>query len=222
MLQQYDFHKRNFSVGWQLIHIDVLLDDAIKYENVSFIFYAALEARNILEKTEFDLILMSTDETQWDEVLALAKGKNGLNRGNNKYKALKFKYQSFSEALTKVIMDFSLKLYDYRASEQLQSQLADYIHIYTKTPDELKFSSDYVQRGVCIINETISFIKKYYVVQDEGYVCGLLNFNTLSKPLKDEFEKWKNSVSEDVESLYLKIKEINDTQSGGAKAVLVV
>jgi len=221
MSKQYDYHKREPHTSWQIVHIEVLLEEALKHENVSFVFYAALEARNILEQTEFDLILMSTDKTEWENVIALAKGKSGLEKGNQKYKALKYKYQSFSEALTKVILDFSLKIYDYKASDKFQSLLADYIHIYTRTPEELQFYSDYVQRGIGIVYETIAFIKSYYVKQDDGYVFGLLNFNTLSEALKKEFENWKNSVSEDTEALYEKIKKINDEQSGGAKAVLV-
>lgn len=219
MGKKYDYHQREPHASWQLLHIDVLLEEATKHENVSFVFYAALEARNILEQTEFELILMSVDKSEWGNVVALAKGKSGLERGNQKYKALKYKYQSFSEALTKVIMDFSLKIYDYKLSDKLQGLLADYIHIYTRTPEELKFNSEYIQKGILLIKETVAFIKSYFVKQDDGYIFGLLNFGTLSKTMQDEFERWKNSVSEDTEGLYQRLKKINDEQSGGAKAI---
>ncbi len=221
MCPQYDYHQREHNTSWQLVHIEVLLEEAEKYHNSSLIFYAALESRNMLEQTEFELILMSTNQEEWEDVVSMAKGKSGLSKGNNKYKALKYKYQSFSEALTKVILDFSLKIYDYKTSADLQSQLADYIHIYTRTPDEIKFDSDYIQAGIVVIKEALSFVKSFYVKKDDGYIFGIVNFNTLSKPMKDEFERWKNDVSEDVDSLYLRIKKINDEQSGGAKAVLV-
>lgn len=133
----YEYHKREPHNSWQLKHCEVLLEEAEKYNNTSLVLYAALEARNLLEKTEFDLMLMSTEKSEWEALSQMARGKYGLTKSNNKYKALKYRYQTFSEAITKVILDFSLKVYDYKASEELQNGLAEYVHIYTRTPDEL-------------------------------------------------------------------------------------
>lgn len=217
----YDYHKREPHNSWQLKHCEVLLEEAVKYNNTSLVLYAALEARNLLEKTEFDLMLMSTEKAEWETLSQMARGKYGLTKSNNKYKALKYRYQTFSEAITKVILDFSLKVYDYKASEEVQNNLAEYVHIYTRTPDELEYTSEFVQTGVKCVNEAISFVKSYYVIHDNGYVFGILNFTTLSGSMKAEFEKWKADVSEDTEGLYNRLKEINDTELGGAKAKMV-
>ena len=217
----YDYHKREPHNSWQLKHCEVLLEEAVKYNNTSLVLYAALEARNLLEKTEFDLMLMSTEKSEWETLSQMARGKFGLTKSNSKYKALKYRYQTFSEAITKVILDFALKVYDYKASEELQNNLADYIHIYTRTLEELEYTSEFVQSGIKCVNEAISFVKSYYVIHDNNYVFGILNFTTLSGSMKAEFEKWKADVSEDTEGLYNRLKEINDTELGGAKAKMV-
>lgn len=217
----YEYHKRDPNNSWQLKHCEVLLEEAAKYHNTSFVLYAALEARNLLEKTEFDLMVMSTEKSEWENLSQMARGKYGLTKSNNKYKALKYRYQTFSEAISKVIMEFSLKVYDYKESEELQNRLAEYVHIYTRTPEELEYASEFIQTGVKYVNEAISFVKSYYVIHDDGYVFGILNFSTLSGSMKAEFEKWKADVSEDIEGLYYRLKEINDKESDGAKATMV-
>lgn len=217
----YEYHKREPQNSWQLKHCEVLLEEASKYNNTSLVLYSALEARNLLEKTEFDLMLMSTDKAEWETLSQMARGKYGLSKSNNKYKALKYRYQTFSEAIAKVILDFPLKVYDYRASEELQSKLAEYIHIYTRTPEELEYLSEFIQTGVKYVNEAILFVKNYYVIHDHEYVFGILDFATLSGSMKSEFEKWKTEVSEDTEGLFSRLREINDKEAGGAKAELV-
>jgi hypothetical protein len=217
----YDYHKREPHNSWQLKHCDVLLEEAEKNSNTSLVLYATLEARNLLEKTEFDLMLMSTDKGEWETLSQMARGKYGLSKSNNKYKALKYRYQTFSEALIKVILDFELKVYDYKSSEMLQTELAEYIHIYTRTPNELDYKSEFIQNGIALVKKTLEFVKNYYVKKDDGYVFGLLNFSTLSGSIKEEFEKWKADISEDTEGLFNRLKEINDKESDGAKAKLV-
>lgn len=218
MGQTYDYHKREPYNSWLMKHCEVLLEEASKYSNASLVLYATLEARNLLEKTEFDLMLMSTDRGEWQELANMAKGKHGLTKSNNKYKALKYRYQTFSEALVKVILDFELKVYDYKTSENLQTELSEYLHTYTRTPEEMEFSSDFIQNGISLVNKTLEFVKSYYVKKDDGYVFGLLNFSTLNGSMKKEFELWKKDVSEDTDGLYRRLKEINDKENGGAKA----
>ncbi|MEQ9168248.1 MAG: hypothetical protein RLO12_18460 [Fulvivirga sp.] len=220
MGQIYDYHKREPHNSWQLKHCEVLLEEAAKYSNTSLVIYAALEARNLLEKTEFDLMLMSTEQTEWETLSLMARGKYGLTKSNSKYKALKYRYQTFSEAITKVILNFELKVYDYKASEILQNKLAEYVHIYTRTPEELKYTSNFIKSGINNVKDTIAFIKSYYVVHENEYLFGILNFSTLSGSMKDEFEKWKSAVSEDTNALYERLKKINDEESGGLKAKL--
>lgn len=214
----YDYHKREPHNSWLMKHCEVLLEEATKYSNSSLVLYATLEARNLLEKTEFNLMLMSTDKSEWQDLANMAKGKHGLTKSNNKYKALKYRYQTFSEAIVKVILDFELKVYDYKTSENLQTELSEYLHTYTRIPEEMEFKSDFIQNGVLLVNKTLEFVKSYYVKKDDGYVFGLLNFSTLNGSMKNEFELWKQDVSEDTEGLYQRLKVINDTENDGAKA----
>ncbi len=215
----YDYHKRQSeNNAWLLKHIEVLLGEAKTHSNTSFIMYAALEARNILEKTEFDIMRASTDKSEWPKIADMAKGRNGITKTNKEYKGLKYRYQTFSEAFVRVITDLNLKVYNYKQSEYMQDQVSEYLHVYTKTEEEMHFDSAFIQEGVLLIQSVVEFIKNYYVLHDGTYVFGLLNFSTLNGGIKEEFEKWKSGVDEDAEALYLRLKAINDRDNAGQKA----
>lgn len=218
MSQTYDYHFRHPSQSWLLMHITVLLEEATKYKNSSLVLYAAFEARSLLEKIEFDILLMSVEESEHENLRSMASGKNGINKTNNQYKTLRYRYQTFSEALTKVILDQPLRVFDYSKSGRFQVALSDYIHIYTRPDDEFKFTSAFIQTGIQLCKEVVAYIKSYFVKVNDEYLFGILNFKSLNDPMKIEFEAWKKDVTEDTESLYLRLKKINDELSGGVKA----
>ncbi|MEO7989263.1 MAG: hypothetical protein ABI663_06960 [Chryseolinea sp.] len=216
--ETYNYHTRVPHQGWLLKHIDVLLHEANKEQNTSFVLYSAFECRYLLEKTEFDILIMSSPESEWAKIISMAKGKNGINKTNNQYKALRYRFQTFSEALTKVVLDNPLRVFSYGESGEYQSKLSEYIHIYNRPDEDFMFESKFIQDGIALCNEVTSFVRDYYVKKDEEYLFGILNFHTLNAPLKQEFEKWKQDVTEDTEALYLRLVKINDETSGGAKA----
>jgi hypothetical protein len=215
---EYNPNKREPISSWLLKHIESLI---FNYDdNVSTVLYAAFEARNLLEKIEYDLIKMSNDPSEWETIKDIARGKLGIDKANKTYKTLKYRYSSFSEALSKVDLEFDLKLFDYKGCDYYQSELSQYIHIYYREPEEMSYESEFIQNGISLIKEVVDFIKNYWTKdKDDNYVFGTVMFNTLNGSIKDEFEKWKNSVSEDTEGLYQKLKEINEKESGGKKAV---
>jgi hypothetical protein len=217
-MEMYYYHNRVHHESWLLMHIDVLLTEAKKNQNVSFILYACLECRNLLEKIEFDLILMSTNEKSWQDLIVKMKVKGGIQNANKELKTLKYRLQTFSECISKV-SDLPVKAYDYKRSEELQKGLSDYVHIYTRTQDELTFGSEFINNGIEKIEETKTFIKSFFVKSDDSYTYGVLNFETLKGgKFFDEFTKWRNSVDTDTDALYERLKRINDTFYGGAKA----
>ena len=217
----YDYHKREPDNTWLIEHIKVLLEEAKKNKNASFVIYATLESRNLLEKTEYDLMLMGTEKSEWESIALMAKGKNGLDKTNSKYKSLNYRYQTFSEAISKVLLAVELKIFNYKVSDELKQKLSEYLHTYTKSPDELLYESEFIQNGVKSVSETLSFITSYYTKTIKGYVIGIMNFSSLSSSMRTEFESWKKDVSEDTKGLYDILKEINDREAGGAKAQFV-
>lgn len=222
MRKTYDYQKRENNNTWLLKHIKVLLEEANKHQNISFILYAAFEARNLLEKTEFDLILMSQNSNKVKKLIDIAKGKNGLRRTNEKYKTLKFKYQSFNEALCSVIIDdVQVKVFDYKKSGSLQSDLGEYLHVYTLQDKDYNYNSSFFQSGIDLIKQTIEFIKSYYTKTDDGYIFGIIQYDTIHGKIKDCFEKWRKSPSQETKSLYDELLKINKEEFNGEKLKII-
>lgn len=216
--ERYYYHKRIANQSWLLKHIEVLLEDAIANENVSHILYACLECRNLLEKIEFELLLMSTIKKEWPDLILKMKGKTGIQNANKEFKTLKYRLQTFSECISK-ISDLPVKAFDYRQADIIQRVLSEYVHIYTRTPEELSFGSEFIQVGIRKITETLRFVKSYFVKHGNSYNFGCLNFETLNGgKFLNEFRNWKSSVDTDTDALYGRLKTINDNFYEGSKA----
>lgn len=222
MNRNYDYHTRENNNSWLLKHIEVLLEEAEKYKNISFVFYAAFESRNLLEKTEFDLILMSQNEEDKQNLIEIAKGKNGLRKTNEKYKTLKYKFQTFNEALCRVIIDdIRVQIFDYTKSGNLQTELGEYMHVYTLSENDYNYNSQFIQNGIAIINDTLNFIKSYYTLTNSGFVYGIINFNSIKGSIKQAFDNWKNSSSFDTQKLFEELNEINQREFNGKKISII-
>ncbi len=131
---------------------------------------------------------------------------------------MKYRYQTFTEAFSRaIIADVSLKPYNFRKSEDYQNELSKYIHVYYRTTEEVEFSTQFIQDGLALITKVTEFIKAYFVKKDEGYVFGIVNFSTLKGSFKDEFDKWLVEKSEDTESLYERLNDINNRENNGEK-----
>lgn len=218
-METYDYHTRVNHQGWLLSHIEVLTNEAEKNQNASFILYACLECRNLLEKTECDILLMSTSQENWLSLIEKVKVRSGIQNVNKELKTLKYRLQSFSECLSRV-SNLPVKTFDYKKSEELQKQLGEYIHTYTRTDNEMTYGSEFLNQGLTRIKETLDFIKSYYVKVGASYNFGMLNFETLKGGLFYKvFLEWRDTVDTDTEALYLKLKTINDDHYNGAKAI---
>ena len=205
----YDYHKREQTPSWLLAHINTLLREAISNNNSSFILYAAFEIRNLIEKISFDIIYMSTSGTERAKIESIAKGKQGIRRSNSEYKALKYRYQTFSEAIAKVA-GLPIKAFDYKKAETFETELGEYVHSYTRNQEDFNFSSEFIQNGVLKIKEAVKFIEEYFVKINGDGVFGVLNFSTLTGEYRTEFETWKCSVDTDCDALYERLRVIHE------------
>ena len=102
-METYKYHERKSeNQSWSLMHIDVLLNEANINQNVSFILYACLECRNLIEKIEFDLLMMSTNESEKPELISKMKEKTGIKNANKEFKTLTYRLQTFSECISRI------------------------------------------------------------------------------------------------------------------------
>lgn len=208
-MKNYDFHRREQNLHWSILQIKTLLGNAQKFKSSPFITYAALEGRIIIERIEFEILVMAAHDSldiEWQDLIEEYKG---IQKVNSKYKALKFRYQTFTEAFSNVILnDFSIKPFPFNKAEELQGRLSQYIHLYTRKPEELTFESEFIQAGINLIEETISYFENMFTLHDGKYVFGVLNFSTLKNGFELEFEKWLKTVDENVETLTENLRRI--------------
>jgi hypothetical protein len=210
-MEIYDFHRREQNLAWSILHIKTLLDIAQKQKSSSLIIYAALEGRIILERIMFEILVMSAHDSMDLDWIDLIEEHNGIQKVNSKYKALKFRYQTFTEAFSTIILDdFSLKPFDFKKAEDFITKLSQYIHIYTRKQDEILFESEFMQSGVTLILEIIYFLENMFTLHDNQYVFGTVNFSSLKNGMEIEFEKWLKTPDEDVVALTNRLREIRD------------
>jgi len=211
MAEPHDYFKRHQNEGWLIAHIEFLLSEAKIEMSSSSVLYAAFETRNLIEKICYDLIRMSANETEWEEIERTAKGRNGIDKANSKYKSLKLKIQTFSEQVARMAT-LPIKALNYSIADDFVNRLADYIHTYTRTQADMNFASDFIQNGILLVEESLKFIKNYFTIQKGEYVYGIIKPKTLTDSYKTEFESWKSSTSTDTEALYSRLVEINKTE----------
>ena len=171
------------------------------------VIYAALEMRNLLEKVLYNLLLMSTEKSQWEEIEKEAKEKDGIQR-SKQYKRLRFKYQAFYEAIGKVAT-LPVKAFDLPNAISLKEKLADYIHSYTISTEQVDFHGEYIQNGIRIIKDALKLLNNYFVQEGSNKVYGNLNLHSLNKEYLQAFEAWKISDSKDQQDIDKIIKELN-------------
>lgn len=221
-MPNFNPHERTLTVTWLLEQIKLLLKSAKHLSDSSLILYAALETRNLFERLEFELLAMAAAGTESEEFLIGISGKTGIQQTNNKYKVLKYRYQSFSSAATKAIFEGgTLNKFDFKKSEQYCSKLSQYVHSYSRMPEDMMFGSTYMNSGIELIEECINYLMKdFFEIIDGALIYGVFDFNTLTPLVRQEFENWLKGVDENEEALLSRLIEINIKENGGVKTYL--
>ncbi len=208
----YNFRMRVQNLSWSFTTIENLLKQSKESKNATLVIYAAMESRHILERIEFENIVMSANSRFTINNFDNIKKHHGIQKANKEFNALKFKYQTFSESFSKAVRpDLNLKLYDYKKAEDIKGKLSQYIHIYSRTDQELEFESSFIQSGFIEIQSAIDFLKSYVSTDNNGYYYGILDFMTIAEPMKNEFLTWLNSSEQNNDDLTQRlIKIVNE------------
>jgi len=208
-MNPYKFHERELNPSWSILQMKELLKIAIDQNSSTLISYATLEGRIILERIEFEIITMSAHCSEDSQEQDVIDKNNGIQKVSSKYKALRYRYQSFSEAFSRVMLDeYSFKYFDFKSAENLQSRLSQYLHLQTRKPNDFSFESDFIQTGINLINETITFIEKLYNAYEGKFIFGTFDIDTLKNGFEVEFENWLKAVDNDVDALTNRLKKI--------------
>lgn len=207
---QYNFRMRFQDLSWSFITIENLIKQSKESKNTTLLIYAAFESRHILERIEFEAIVMSANSRFTIKDFENIKKHHGIQKANKKFNALKFKYQTFSESFSKAVGP-DLKAYDYKKAEDIKGKLSQYLHIYSRTDQELEFDSSFIQSGFVEVQSAIDFLKSYMSIDNGGYYHGILDFMTIEGAIKSEFISWLNSLEQNNDELTERlIKIVND------------
>jgi hypothetical protein len=218
-MPEFKPHERSLNSSWLIAQINRLIGSAKNFSDSSLVIYAALETRNLFERLEYELLGMAAKGTETEEFLKGIRGRTGIQQTNKKYKVLKYRYQSFSSAATKAIFEGgALNKFDYKRSEQYCGELSQYIHTYSRMPEDMLFSSDFIRSGIELVEECINYLMtEFFEIIDGGLTYGVFDFNTLTPSVRQEFENWLNGVDENEEELLKRLSDINNRENEGVK-----
>jgi len=195
-------NNRVQDLGWSFNQIDNLIKQSYDCQNPSLVIYAALESRNIIERIEFESIVMSANSSFSIEDFENIKKRLGIQKANNKFNTLKYRYQLFAESFSKAVKpDLNVKSYDFKKAEEIKRNLSQYLHIYSRTNEELEFNSKFIQDGYHIIQSAIDFLKNFLQKDINGFYFVIVDFMTLAEPMKNEFQSWLSCNEENNEKL---------------------
>lgn len=191
MAQDYDFTQRWQNIAWYIETIDVLIQNANVKKCPSFLIYACLESRNLIERIEFEMILMTANESLSTLDFEIIKNRHGIQKANKMFNALKRRYQLFTESYVKAIgSELKTKAYEYNMAEKIKTDLSQYIHIYSRTDQELCFDSQFIKDGFSLIVKTTDFVREYVKPTTDGFILCVLDFHSLREPVKSELKAW--------------------------------
>ena len=82
-MKSYLFHQRELNPAWSILQISELLRIAIEQKSSTLISYAALEGRIIIERIEYEILIMAihgTEDSQWQDLI---DENNGIQKVNS-------------------------------------------------------------------------------------------------------------------------------------------
>lgn len=193
---------------WNITQLGVLLSNAKAMKSSSYVSYAALEARMAFERVEYELLRIAAQDEPTDEFNKRVDSFKGLSRTNQKYGVLKYRYQTFSEVFASEIGQIKLKAFDFSRVEKLENRLAGYIHIYTRNDNDFIYESSFIQQGISLLNEVISFWKEILIEVDGKHTFAIICRESLKNGAEQVFDEWLRMKDDNIEILRGKIKEL--------------
>ncbi len=215
MAQEYDFNQRWQNISWYIETIDVLTQNAVEKKCPSFLIYACLESRNIIERIEFEMIVMSANSRFSIQDFEKIKNRHGIQKANKKFNSLKHRYQLFAESYIKAIgAKLNIKAYDFNKAEKIKRDLSQYLHIYSRTDEELYFGSEFIKDGFSLIKKTTDFVRDHISHTTDGFMLCVLDYNSLREPFRSELYAWVAGNEKSNASLTERLSAIASAETG--------
>jgi len=218
-MNKFNPYIRSIEVNWLIAQIESLLIMFNERKNPSLTLYGCLEARNLIERVEYELLAIAATNMNNSEFLELVEMKNGISNANKKLKSLKYKYQTFSKIATEVLFkNWDLKAFDFKQADNLIYELSQYLHIYSKSNADMDINSEFMNNGLNSILKTLKFTKGYFFeITPKEIVNGIFDFNTLSEDVREVFNFWLTDIKNDEDNLRKFLIEINLKNNASSK-----
>ncbi len=198
-----DFTKREHKPTWLLEYIEHLLKKANEFHNTSFVLYAALETRNLLELIEYSLIFMSLSEQEREKISETAHEKGAVEKFRNEYKTLKYKHLKFFQMVMELspsLPSAPIGIFNINIIDKYSKEISGSIHIYTKVDNDFIYKGDFVKATFEKIREICDFLRTNFVIEKDGknyFVTGNLVISSLPPKMKEIYLEWKNEPRQD-------------------------
>lgn len=218
---QFSHNRRVNEFEWIVCQINNLIKTSDADCNSSYVLYACLESRNLLELLEFTILKLSMMPEEFNNKILFIEKKNGLEKCNKRIRTLNLKYQLFNSVCLKVGYDLNSQSLKIKEVIDLKSQLARYIHSYYLSNEELKFESGFIQEGKNFCEKAIILYRESTIVSGDGKrKISCFNPDTLSNGLKKIFEDWKKSPNENTKILEAEVRDLWEREgSPGPKKI---
>lgn len=197
--------KRKVTSKWHIEQAERLLQTATNRKSSSALIYAALEARNAIERFVFEMSVLATGGCFSDYHLRLAQKKDGI------FELLKQAMENYRKHIkfTNLILNmsnanFQVSIPNLKTFKQHRTSLSEYCHCQlnpTITIDEPE--SKWFKKGIGTIEKAIDYINDQF-----NKLLGAISRNSMPDEVRDLFDQYiKNEVNDQSAKMQLTIME---------------
>jgi len=155
------FANRDVTADWHVAQARCLLDLALTDGSATALIYAALEARNALERLPFEMSVLATGGRFTPEQLRMAQRKDGvfqlLDQALEDYR----RHIEFQNMCMEVdAIPFRFPVPDIRRCRRLRTDLNPYCHCQLDPQETIRdLAGEWFVSGAAIVAETCDFLE---------------------------------------------------------------
>lgn len=154
------FNNRDVTADWHVMQSRRLIDVAFSCGSSTALVYAALEARNALERLVFEMSVLATGGKFTSDQLSTAQKKDGLfkllDEALNNYRR-HIEFQNICMELMKTPLRFPVP--DIRRCKRLRTDLSSYCHCQLDPNVTVNDpSGHWFEAGIDIVRQTCDFL----------------------------------------------------------------
>jgi hypothetical protein len=193
---------RQTDLGWIYLQIQHQFRLYNQFRDMSSLLYTCYEIRNFLEKSEYEIVILSTLNSELNDINI--KAEKNMKNVIDKYKDKVDSYVVLIEKI-QILTQYPLPSNKYNTQDSylIREKMNKYLHPYLCKQDDFEFGSMFSDEIIKTIHLFFDFINSTCLMEQYGlYYAGIW--------LKQNFENlFENSKTNDSNALLEKIKELH-------------